>query len=121
MEVEFESTPFITPPNLDKSLLLQYPVMTLIWSRAAFYLKQARKIIFIGYSLPPTDYLAECLFRTQTRTRNCVITVVNPATGQTKLELVKRCQSIFEGRKIRFVSTDAAKFLYERLKQAKAG
>jgi hypothetical protein len=55
--------PFIVPPVLTKSDLVEHPVLRVIWSRAFELLKAADKVTFVGYSLPVTDIAAGTLFR----------------------------------------------------------
>jgi hypothetical protein len=55
--------PFIVPPVLTKSDLVEQPVLRVIWSRAFDVLKEADKATFVGYSLPVTDIAASTLFR----------------------------------------------------------
>jgi hypothetical protein len=54
--------PFIVPPVLTKSDLVEQPVLRVLWSRAFKLLKDATKVTFVGYSLPVTDIAAATLF-----------------------------------------------------------
>jgi SIR2-like domain len=58
-----ESEPVIVPPILAKTSLVEQPIMRLIWSRAIEALRRAKRVVFIGYSLPRTDIAASFLFR----------------------------------------------------------
>lgn len=55
--------PVIVPPVLDKSMWLRHPTFRVLWNMAMEAIEAAETIIFIGYSLPVTDYMAEFMFR----------------------------------------------------------
>lgn len=57
-----EPEPFIVPPLLVKSELVEQPILRLIWSLAYEKLKKAERVFFLGYSLPITDLAASFLF-----------------------------------------------------------
>jgi hypothetical protein len=64
-----------------------------LWTRALEKLSQAEKIVFIGYSLPPADYLAKWLFRmgyTLNSNKNLAIQIVNPEQS-----VESECQKIY--------------------------
>jgi hypothetical protein len=63
IEDHLEAEPFIVPPILVKSSLVEQPILRRIWSFAYRKLAQAEQVIFIGYSLPLTDIAAGFLFR----------------------------------------------------------
>lgn len=90
---EFESAPFIIPPILDKTALVDQPLLNVIWCRAERLIREADRIFFVGYSFPPTDFYAEFLFRRNIR-HNCEVEVVNvEPKGKTKEEIqIKRRQ-----------------------------
>jgi len=50
------------PPVLTKSDLVTQPVLRVIWNLALVTLKEARRVTFVGYSLPVTDIAAMTLF-----------------------------------------------------------
>jgi hypothetical protein len=54
---------FIVPPVMAKTDLIEQPVLGLIWSLAINALKAAKRVVFIGYSMPITDIAASFLFR----------------------------------------------------------
>ena len=73
-----EGEPFIVPPILAKSSLVEQPILRRIWSFAYRTLAQADRVIFIGYSLPLTDIAAGFLFRESlVRRPRPEVTVVN--------------------------------------------
>jgi hypothetical protein len=91
--------PFIVPPILDKSAVLKAPILSLLWGWAADLLSRAKRVIFLGYSFPITDYYSEFLFRYYTR-RQAQITVVDLAKPREKKkrEAIKnRYGQIFPG------------------------
>ena len=63
VEDHLESEPFIVPPILVKSSLVEQPILRRLWFFAHRELSQAEQVIFIGYSLPITDIAAGVLFR----------------------------------------------------------
>ena len=63
IEQHLEPDPFIVPPVLTKSELTEQPLLRLIWSQASDFLRQADKVIFVGYSLPITDIASVTMFR----------------------------------------------------------
>ena len=57
-----EPEPIIVPPVLSKSVLVQQPILRLVWSRAFAILQSAHAVTFLGYSFPATDIAARSLF-----------------------------------------------------------
>ena len=57
-----EPEPFMVPPILIKTALVEQPILRLVWSKAYNILANAEEIIFVGYSLPITDLAASFLF-----------------------------------------------------------
>ena len=62
IEQHLNSEPFIVPPVLVKSSLLEEPVLQFMWSLAYEELEKAERVIFVGYSFPVTDLAARFLF-----------------------------------------------------------
>jgi hypothetical protein len=58
-----ETEPLLVPPVLTKTDLVEQPILRLTWSLAVNTLKRAKRVVFIGYSLPLTDIAAGFLFR----------------------------------------------------------
>ena len=63
IKAHLEQDPFIVPPVLVKSELTAHPVLRVVWELAYQSLAQAKKVVFIGYSLPVTDLASRMLFR----------------------------------------------------------
>lgn len=61
--LHLEPEPFIVPPVLVKSALVEQPVLRIVWTLAYEALQQAEQVAFVGYSLPVTDIGASFLFR----------------------------------------------------------
>ncbi|MFO8008779.1 MAG: hypothetical protein R6V05_13710 [Candidatus Brocadiia bacterium] len=74
----YERESFIVPPVLAKADLLAEPVLQVVWYRAYQHLSKATRVIFFGYSLPPTDFAAQFLFREAIQD-DCEVRVVNLA------------------------------------------
>lgn len=66
----------LIPPILHKSYDL--PSMKLLWKTAENVLSSADRIVVIGYSLPPTDFRSELLFRLALGKKKVAIDIVNP-------------------------------------------
>jgi hypothetical protein len=47
--------PFLIPPVFDKAALLSHETIRSIWFESGEAIKRASRVVFIGYSLPPTD------------------------------------------------------------------
>lgn len=62
INTHLEPRPVIIAPVLDKTVLREQPVMRRLWEEAARILNGARRVIFVGYSLPQTDLAARSLF-----------------------------------------------------------
>jgi hypothetical protein len=58
-----EPDPFIIPPVLTKTGLVEQPLLRFLWSQAYEVLTKAQQVVFIGYSMPMTDLSAGYLFR----------------------------------------------------------
>jgi hypothetical protein len=63
IEPYLETGPIIVPPVLTKTELVEQPILRLTWSLALASLRQAKKVVFLGYSMPLTDIAASFLFR----------------------------------------------------------
>lgn len=62
VELHIEKEPFIVPPILIKSAIVEQPILRLVWGLAYKALYEAYQVIFIGYSLPVTDIAVRVLF-----------------------------------------------------------
>jgi hypothetical protein len=83
---------------LTKSDLVAQPILRLIWSLALTTLRQAKRLVFIGYSMPLTDIAASFLFRegTQHLDQASAIRVVTIDEGKAKLNrLVGAYKQVF--------------------------
>lgn len=89
-DLMFERQPLIVPPILDKSSALQSAAFNLIWARAARLVSLAETIVFIGYSLPPTDYYADFLFRHVPASAKVIIVDFVDSAGGDREQRTKR-------------------------------
>jgi len=98
--------PFIVPPTSQK-LIHRDSTMHKLWILARQQLQYCRRIIFIGYSFPSTDFYSEWLFRQIhfMEGNRPEIIVVNPAITKRQSALAERYGKIFRGCKIRKFST----------------
>lgn len=62
VDIHLEADPFIVPPVLLKSSLVEQPILRLVWHRAYQVLAEAHQVVFIGYSFPTTDIAVRTLF-----------------------------------------------------------
>ncbi|MDO8613437.1 MAG: hypothetical protein Q7R32_11550 [Dehalococcoidia bacterium] len=92
IEGYLDPDPFIVPPVLVKSSLVEEPVLQRVWSEAYNELEKAERVIFVGYSFPVTDMAARFLF-TETLLRDTDspdIMVVNLKTTEAERETLRR-------------------------------
>lgn len=82
------SEPFIVPPVLDKTNIMKEPILQYIWTQAFNTLKQASKVVFVGYSLPVTDLASTFLFKEGINS-DCNIEVVSKEIDERKKERTK--------------------------------
>jgi hypothetical protein len=59
--------PFMVPPVYDKSPLLTHETIRALWFEAGTAFKRARRIVCIGYSLPPSDLTMKHFLRATCR------------------------------------------------------
>jgi hypothetical protein len=85
-----------------------------IWHNAGFDLSQARRVVFLGCSLPRADYeFRHLLFKTAVRRKdNKIRALINPkATEKHKQDTKNTFQTLFIGNDIAFREMDIAEFL----------
>lgn len=81
--------PFLIPPVLDKSALVEEPVLSLVWSLAKEILKNSHEVVFVGYSMPVTDLAASFLFSEALGERAHIVRAVNLADKEEDRERVR--------------------------------
>lgn len=85
--------PFLVPPILDKTSLLGTQTLRIIWNIAREAIANADELVFIGYSLPVTDFTVEFLFRQAIKTSKIKnVTVVAPKPSEA---LLARYRDVF--------------------------
>lgn len=62
IQYHLEPEPFLVPPILTKSAIVEQPILRLLWHSAYTILNRASKVTFIGYSCPLTDIAGKFLF-----------------------------------------------------------
>ncbi len=109
IRVHLENEPFIVPPVLIKSAIMEQPILRLTWCLAHDALISAQRVVFIGYSMPITDITAGYLFGDSLKhLKGKQITIVNLAENDKAKKLlrdtyrrvfpwIKDSQFIFEG------------------------
>jgi hypothetical protein len=89
VKFHIEPEPFLVPPILVKSAIVEQPILRLLWYLAYEALFRARKVTFVGYSCPLTDIAVRILFEESLElleTKN--IYVVNLAKGDSEAEKI---------------------------------
>jgi hypothetical protein len=92
---------FFVPPILTKTELVQQPILRLLWSKAHELLFNAKRVVFIGYSMPLTDIATGFLFRESLQFPSPdLITVVTRPSVETesqaeRAELLRAYQNVF--------------------------
>lgn len=87
----YEHSPVVIPPVYDKNSLTGQPILRVIWSKAFELLREAETVIFIGYSLPSTDFVGSYLFRESLfKKSNKNIQIVSKGTSKENSEELKR-------------------------------
>lgn len=110
-----QGEPFIVPPILSKEDLLKEPLLLNLWYHAMNLFSTAENVIVIGYSFPPTDFLAGLsirqgmanrfgIHRDQTAKIWCVDKRID---RQYKL----RAEMVFLNCDIQFLQMDTVQFL----------
>jgi hypothetical protein len=89
IELHLEEEPFIIPPTLNKSALVDQPILRTIWSVAYNKLIAAKEVVFVGYSLPLTDISAANLFSEGIIPGDVRVRVVSRATDGAASERVR--------------------------------
>jgi hypothetical protein len=105
-----EEEPVLIPPVLTKEGLVKEPVLQVVWSSARSVLLDAKRVVFIGYSLPRTDIAAGFLFREGLRHLQdpTAITVVNLADNEEQQKM--KLGELLPAYKDVFPSITAAQF-----------
>jgi NAD-dependent SIR2 family protein deacetylase len=100
---------------------LSNPQYKIIWQNAGIEISEAKKIVFIGYSLPQADFEMRQLLARMTR-NNAEIHIVDflsDTNGKYLNEQEERFRTFFGGRKINFYYDGAKKFVEDELPQLK--
>lgn len=118
IEPFLEPDPFIVPPVLMKSSLVEQPILRHLWALAFAELSNADEVVFLGYSLPVTDIAAGFLFGEALRkqdVRQTVTVVVLPRNEGDQNSLVNSYRSVFPTiTEDQFVFGDAREWCNER-------
>ncbi len=88
----------IIPPALNKSIL-QTPSIRKLWNFALHAISSVETLVIWGYSLPPTDFYAQWLFREGAKLGKIrKVILINPDIRKT--EFISRFKTIFDSAKI---------------------
>lgn len=82
-------TSLIIPPTLDKSAFFQHEALRSMWFQAGEAIKQASRVICLGYSLPSSDLTMAHFLKTSAPSSGIPFEIVD-------LELRDRCESKVE-------------------------
>jgi len=80
---------FIVPPAALKGQRLKEPVTRELWRRAAEALKEAERVVLIGYSVPLADHSLIGMLSDGLQGREVSIEIVNPCPGEVTAQLVR--------------------------------
>lgn len=81
----------VIPPTWDKSILSTWPWKP-IWKAASRHLQEARCLVTIGYSVPPTDLMTQALIKSSlgnTDLRLLVVVNPDPIARQRVIDLAR--------------------------------
>jgi hypothetical protein len=94
-----EPEPFIVPPILTKSSIVEQPILRLLWYLAYQVLSKTSKVTFIGYSCPTTDIAARVLFQESLESLSTNdVNVVNLAgTNKERNDILRSYECVFHG------------------------
>lgn len=112
--------PYIITPSFTK--VFDLPQIQATWHNAYVELREAKEIVFIGYSLPDADHQVRALLRRAIRP-NTKITIVLPSAGNLKKRrersaVAHRYRDVFGRRKLRFQFQGVEGFI-EKVARAK--
>jgi hypothetical protein len=105
---------FMTPTFLKDFSNLHTKSM---WHNAGFDLLKAKRLVFLGCSLPLADYeFRYMLLKTAVRNKeNTIIVTIYPGLeDESKKEIKSRFRALFAGNKLVFRETDIADFLIDK-------
>jgi hypothetical protein len=99
----------IVPPSSNKISIHKDSFIHKQWLLAREKIKFIKKVIFIGYSFPPTDFYAEWLFRQinfliddKNKSINIDIDIVNPEIFNKNSLTYERYHTIFKGHNLQY-------------------
>jgi hypothetical protein len=85
-EVARDKVPLIAPPVFDKSVYWKHESLVATWRFAGRALAWAKRVIFIGYSLPETDLSMRCFIRDSCHPDTSVVVVNRDGTVRDRYE-----------------------------------
>jgi hypothetical protein len=79
--------PFVVPPAASKSEYYSNPITKEMWTQAAERLAGAQRVVFMGYSFPPTDVTFTNMLRASIQESDCDIVIADhdPTPVQRRL------------------------------------
>jgi len=113
MRKEYEHV--LMTPTFVKDLSAQYTQS--IWQNMSLDLSEYSRLVFLGCSLPLSDYeFRNLLLKTAVRNKDMKVRILlYPADSKTtKAETKKRFQTLFVGNNLKFEEMDIADFLVDR-------
>jgi hypothetical protein len=82
-------TPFVVPPAASKSEYYSNPITKEMWTQAAERLARAQRVVFMGYSLPPTDETFTNMLRASIQESDCDIVIADLDPGPVRRRLTE--------------------------------
>lgn len=71
--------PFVVPPSATKSPYYRNPLLREVWQQALAHLREASRVIIMGYSLPPADLTFAGMLVDALRDTESTILIIDPA------------------------------------------
>lgn len=81
--------PFVVPPAASKSDYYSNPITKEMWTQAAERLARAQRVVFMGYSLPPTDVTFTNMLRASLQESDCDIVIADCNPGPVRRRLTE--------------------------------
>ncbi len=95
--IHIEPEPFLVPPILIKSAIVEQPILRLLWYLAYKVLFEAQKVTFVGYSCPLTDIAVRILFEEAVHLppKNNIYVVNLASDRREQREIINKYREVF--------------------------
>ena len=111
---KIEIDAFMVPPVLTKSAITKEPVLRMIWDHARRKLEQASRVVFVGYSMPPTDIAARFLFAESIEQGTPIDVVIGDKNSDDEVSRITyEYRKLFWAKSPNIITKDARPWLAE--------